>query len=378
MNVYIMCYVIITCMFLLLSNRRFSLAVTSWTLERSYDIKMRQQKKLFVFVSCMVLIGVIGLRSEYQGIDLHNSVGTGYFYVYDIVCGDTVGDIFRFFNVKRYANFEIGYVLFNKAISVITKEHWILLFATSLISIAPVGYFIYHNSKNAWLSFVVYMSLPFFTSAYFSAIRQGIAIGMAVYSYKYIKGKKLLAFLLVTILATQFHKSAIVYFLAYPIYHIKLKKRDSLMLGGIIIGFFYILRVPLFMLLSKIIRSSVDIDNNGAVNYLLLLTGIYMLCVLFGDEHNSESCGLRNLFLLGCFSQAFAGVYSTAGRVTWFFLPVLIILIPNLLEELKIKERQIVKPISWVIGVLAIVLGLYYLRYDMIADAYPYVPYWRQ
>lgn len=378
MGIYVVSYVIITFSFVLLANKRFKISGRPLIIDSSYNGKYEGQMKLFIVFSCALLICIVGLRSEYQGIDLHNSLGTGYFYVYDIVCGDTVADIFRYFGVKRYANFEIGFVLFNKLISTLSKEHWILLFATSLISIAPVGYYISVNSQNPWLSFMLYMSFSFFSTAYFSAIRQGIAIGIVVISYEFVKRKKLLPFLLTIALAVTFHKSSIVCIIAYPIYHAKISKRASLIGGLAVLAVIYIARFPLFMVLSRTLRETAEIDSNGAVNFFLLLTMVYALCTVFGNERDRELCGLRNLFWLACASQAFAGLYSTAGRITWYFLPPLLVLIPKLLAEAKIKERQLLKPLSWGVGVMAILLGLYYLRYDSIAKAYPYIPFWLQ
>ena len=89
-------------------------------------------------------------------------------------------------------------------------------------------------------------------------------------------------------------------------------------------------------------------------------------------------CGLRNLFWLGCASQSFAGLFSTAGRITWYFLPALLVLIPNLLRDARVKEKQLPVLLTWGIGGLAVLVGLYYFRYDAISAAYPYVPFWRQ
>lgn len=377
MGVYIASYVAITVLFLLLTNYTFRVRVPAYGDGRQEKGSGRQEK-FFVACSCALLIFVVGFRAEYQGIDLHNALGTGYFYVYDIICEDSVADIFRYFSVKRYANFEIGFVLFNKFLSFLCDRHQTLLLGCSLVSIAPVGYYISRNSRNALLSMLLYLAMPFFTSAYFSAIRQGIAIGIVVFSYDLVRRRKLLPFLAAILLAATFHKSAVVCLIAYPAYHLRISRKDSIVLGVGVLALIYVVRMPLFTILSKLLRDSSLVDNNGAINYFLFLTAVYTLCAVFCNEEDREMCGLRNLLWLGCASQAFAGLFSTAGRITWYFLPSLLVLVPNLLRDVRVKEKQLPMLFTWGIGGLAVLAGLYYFRYDAISAAYPYVPFWRE
>lgn len=377
MSIYIIVYLIMIVLFIALANYRFKVLRISAGTNGSYEEKIYgRQMKIFVVISCAMLIGVIGFRSEYQGIDLHNSFGTGYFYVYDLVCQDTILDIFKYFPVKRYMNFEIGYVLFNKLVSVISNGHQLLLVAVSLVSIVPVGYYIFRNSKNIWLSFMLYMSFPFFTSAYFSALRQGIAIGVIVLSYDFIKRRKFMLFMLMIILAFFFHKSAIVCIVAYPAYHLRINKRDTLVAGMVLLAIIYLLKEPLFIVLSQILSREAQIDSNGAINYFLFLTVLFAICTIFCNENNRELRGLRNLLWIACVSQAFGGVYMIATRVTWYFLPALMILLPNVLREIKVKEASVLRLLEWVIGMLAILLGLCFFRYNSVALSYPYMPFW--
>lgn len=377
MGVYIASYVAITVLFLLLANHTFRVGVPAYGAVQEEKGSGRQEK-FFVACSCVLLIFVVGFRAEYQGVDLHNSLGTGYFYVYDIICEDSVADIFRYFSVKRYANFEIGFVLFNKFLSTLCERHQTLLLGCSLASIAPVGYYISRNSKNVLLSLLLYLSLPFFTASYYSAIRQGIAIGIVVFSYELVKQKKLLPFLAAILIAMTFHKSSVVCLVIYPVYHLRINRKDSIVVGIGMLALIYALKTPLFTLFSKLLKDSALVDNNGAINYFLFLTAVYTLCASFCNEEDREICGLRNLLWLGCASQAFGGLFSTAGRITWYFLPSLLVLVPNLLQDIRVKEKQLPVLVTWGIGGMAVLMGLYYFRYDAVSVAYPYVPFWRE
>lgn len=376
MGIYIAYYIAITILFIFVGKCKFCIYPPVGPVIGGSDAEKRQSA-FFVAVASFFLILILGFRSEYNGLDLHNSLGTGYFYFYDIINKDSFLEILQNFGKKKYANFEIGFVLFCKFIGTLCSNHQIMLFASALVSVVPVGYYIYKNSKNAWLSMMVYTALPFFGPAYFSAIRQGIAIGFVVYSYELIKRKKLIGFILVILLASTFHSSAIVTLVAYPMYHFRMD-RESLMIGGLVIlGAVFLLRIPLFLVLARIVDEDAQMTASSAVNLFLLLTFLYILCVAFKRQQDDNMRGSVNLFWIACAAQSFSGISNMAGRVAWYFMPVLIILIPNLVVDMQIKEKAIRRPAICLAGLLAGVMGLAVLRYDSIAAAYPYVPFWR-
>lgn len=376
MGIYIAYYIAITILFIFVGKCKFCIYPRVAPAIGGSDAEKRQSA-FFVVVASFFLMLILGFRSEYNGLDLHNSLGTGYFYFYDIINKDSFLEILQNFGKKKYANFEIGFVLFCKFIGTLCSNHQIMLFASALVSIVPVGYYIYKNSKNAWLSMMVYTALPFFGPAYFSAIRQGIAIGFVVYSYELIKRKKLIGFILVILLASTFHSSAIVTLVAYPMYHFRMD-RESLMIGGLVIlGAVFLLRIPLFLVLARIVDEDAQMTASSAVNLFLLLTFLYILCVAFKKQQDDNMRGSVNLFWIACAAQSFSGISNMAGRVAWYFMPVLIILIPNLVVDMQIKEKAIRRPAICLAGLLAGMVGLMFLRYDTIAAAYPYVPFWR-
>lgn len=376
MVIYVLYYVTIAFLYIFIERYKFCFYPN---VEFATDRRNSEKRQIafFLVVASSLLIMILGFRSEYNGRDLHNSLGTGYFYFYDIINEDSFLEILQNFGKKKYANFEIGFVLFCKFIGTLCSNHQIMLFASALVSVVPVGYYIYKNSKNPWLSMMVYTVLPFFGPAYFSAIRQGIAIGFVVFSYELTKRKKLISFILIILLASTFHSSVIVVLVAYPLYHFRMD-RKSLMIGGLVIlGCVFLLRIPLFILLARIVDEDAQMTVSSAVNLFLLLTLLYVVCVAFKKRQDDNMRGSLNLFWLACAAQSFSGISNMAGRVAWYFMPVLVILIPNLIEDMQIQEKVLRKPVAWLIGIFAAMLGLYILRTDTIAQAYPYVPFWK-
>lgn len=376
MGIYVAYYAVITLLYIFIEKYKFCFfpkfgAVTSGKADKN------KQMMFFMTVSAAFLILILAFRSEYNGLDLHNASGTGYFFYYDSINRDSFLEILENFSKQKYANFEIGFVLFCKILGTICDNHQIMLLGCAVMSIIPMAYFIYKNSKNAWLSMMLFMALPFFGPAYFSAIRQGIAIGFVMLSFEFIKRKKLVWFILIVCFACLFHSSAVVAFIAYPVYYFRID-RESLMIGGLgILAMVFLLRMPLFMVLSRIVANNAEIVTSNAINLFMILTFLYIICVSFGNSEDENMRGLRNIFWLACASQAFGGVNNLAGRVSWYFMPTIIILLPNLITDMLIKEKTIRKPVIYLLGILAGVIGLKFLKSDMVALAYPYVPFWR-
>ena len=84
------------------------------------------------------------------------------------------------------------------------------------------------------------MGLPVFLLN-FSGLRQAIAMGITALSFNFIKEKKPVQFILLVILASLFHKSAIVFLAMYPIYNIKLDKFGKVM-SIVVLGIVYFAR----------------------------------------------------------------------------------------------------------------------------------------
>jgi len=378
MSVYIAFYSIITILFVLLVKWCFDISLSN---RKCHGVCAKFQRRQMIFLMTIVavfLVLLIGLRSERQGLDLYNSLGTGYFFYYKKINDDSWIEIFRNYGKKKYANFEIGFVLFCKLMGTLCDNQQILLLGSAILSIVPVVYFIGKSSQNIWLSVVLYLALPAFATVHFSAIRQGIAMGIVIFSWWLVKEKRFFLFVATIAIACSFHSTAIVAFVAYPMYHLRLDRKSALCGGVGILAIIYAMKEPLFWIFARIVHSNPQIYRTNSVNLFLLLMGIYMLGVALVKVEDVETRGYLNIFWLACAAQSFAGVHNLAGRITWYFMPALIVIVPNMLSGMNIREKHLLKPASCVMGMLAIIMGLYYFRNNSMALAYPYVPFWLQ
>ena len=335
-----------------------------------------KNKQTYCVIFAIIWIVLLGLRHPAMGIDLGVSSGYGYIGQFEYIQSLDIKETFTI----TVQNYEPGYIIFNKLISYISSDPQWLIFCVATISVISSCLFISKNSELPFLSSIIYLGLPSFLINY-SGLRQSLAISITILSYELVKRKKLLWFIITVLFATSFHASAVVFLIAYPLYHVNLNK--GMQIASIfILPITFLLRVPLFNVLSKILKKDAEIDNNGAFFLFAVFSAVYIFIILFSNRNDPKSNGLRNLYFFACFCQAFSGIYSTALRVGYYFLIYLAALLPQLINSnYYSSDRFEYKRNSILIYLLIIMcffaFGIYSISSASWAMSNPHFFYWQ-
>ena len=333
----------------------------------AYSGRKDFSERFYVNTSVLVLILILGLRAPNMGIDL-----PGYLASYDFIGMQSWKWIF---NLRHYLNYEKGFVVWMKICHTISSNEQFFLFMCAALSIYPLSKMWINGSRNTLLSIIVFLGTPIFL-IFFSALRQGMAIGFIGIAYTKIQNKKPLQFLAFVILASLFHTSAIVFIIAYPIYWIKLGKATAAA-SVALLPVLFVFRVPLFTLLTKIFYTNAHADYNNAVTLFAFLSIIYTFCVIVRNKGNDNFNGLANLFFVGCAIQSMGGVYSSVLRLAHYYLLGLTLLLPELVKVLKEhQDRRLATLITFFIYLVFIAFGFYSIRSSSWAMCYPYYFCW--
>ena len=332
----------------------------------------KYNKALFV-VSSIVVVLILGLRHPSMGNDLRYQSPNGYLGAFDHIISYPWSSILYL----KIMNFERGFIIYNKLVGFLGTDRQMFLFVTAVVSVAPIMYYLSKNSKNMLLSIIIYLGLPVFLLC-FSGLRQAIAIGITSLSMIYIKEKSLVKFVLLVMLASTFHFTAVVFLMAYPMYHIKANDKWDV-ISIISIPVVYVLRVPLFDIISKLLKNNAKTTETGALTLFIIFALIYIGLVILNKKRNRPG-GYINIFYLACLCQAFAGVYYTAMRVGYYFMIALAIGLPDILQDMKSeREGDRTYKISYcVVVIIFIIYGLYAIKTSSWAMAYPYKFFWNQ
>lgn len=334
------------------------------------DTKKRYD--FFCVSSFIVICTLLSLRHQTMGIDLfggYNKESIGYLGSFDNI---NRYSWFNIFTTNNFLNYEKGYVVFNKLVGSIYNNRQFFLAVCAFISTLPVFLYVKNKSTNPLLSVLIYLGLPVFLMS-FSGLRQAIAIGITIFSLKYIEEKKLVKFILIIFFSTLFHSSAKIFIIAYPLYHLKLSNNRKLLLA-LFIPIFYILKAPLFSIFSKIFKDSAEATETGAFMLFLVFFLIYIFLVFFNKKNDAEQNGMINLFYFACICQAFGGVSQLAMRVGYYFMIHTIIAIPNTITNMEDKKSS--KLLNIIIFAAFVGFGIYSLKTSTWAMTYPYKFFW--
>ena len=167
---------------------------------------MRQKKKsVYLFWALLPLALMTMFHSENIGNDTHAYIG-----LFDSV---------RFMTLKQALSnqrYEKGYMLFTYVLTRLFSSHQSVFVATG-----AVMYFSLARWLKKWSSapglFVCLIVEMLIIDGWMSAARQTLAIAVLLFAFDALIEKRLIRFVLLVILATQFHAVAYVFLVAYPI-----------------------------------------------------------------------------------------------------------------------------------------------------------------
>lgn len=340
------------------------LILSFWFMRASDGNSTEMEKKKYCISFALIWIIILGFRHPSMGIDLgfNNDYG-GYLREYIYIGNLSWKKCFT----QQILNYEKGYVIFNKMLNLLSDDYQFLIFACASIPMIFVARWIYKNSDDPRLSSIIYLGLPCF-AINFSGLRQALAIAITLWAFECIKQKKLNKFVLIVLLASTFHSSALFFLIAYPLYHVRFNKNMSIatMIIPIIV---YIFRIPLFVVFSKVFEDNAVIEQSSDTLLFIVFYSIYIFGVIFGKDTDTEEIGARNLFLIACVCQAFGGIYSTAMRVGYYFMLYLVVLLPKIVYNIALPKSQFRKLRSGMLMYIIILLcfgvfGLYSLSIE--------------
>jgi len=287
-----------------------------------FNPKIKKEKKIAIFLSCLGLFLLQALRKDTVGIDLQGY--KNFFY--------TISSLSYKENLLNNPfKLEYGYIIFNKALSFFSTDFKIVIFSTALILSIILGYFVYKYSEVPLTSFLLFFGLGLFVFS-FSGLRQVLAIAFTILAFdKYVNKKYFLCLIWIGI-AFFFHKSAIIFLIIFPLNFIKINVKSLYIIIPIMVLIILKAKSLMILFIRLILPDYLHyVTSEHSFGYLgLFLSVTYIFCLLFSYRKKEEQkiSIIRNLTLIGALVQLFGNVSTVTGRVTFYFIPYFIILIP--------------------------------------------------
>ena len=192
------------------------------------NTKHDKDRKYFVFIACLVLAFISGLRSIYWPDT----------FTYKYSFENTTPTIDEFSFLKRPAGYsEKGYFLLASIIRTFTSNYQIYFICISLLTFYFLYRFINKNCIFPLIAVCVYIA-RFYIGRNFMQIRAGLAIPVVLMSLQYIEKKQFWKFLWTVFIAYYLHHSALIVFPFYFIQNYLTIKKKHIVWG---IGIAYLI-----------------------------------------------------------------------------------------------------------------------------------------
>lgn len=280
-------------------------------------------------------------------------------------------------------NIEPGFFLLIKLGQVITSEPYIIF----LLSAALTIIFFYLglrniDLKNRALYWFLYLMIIFPLT--FNATRQGIAASIGFFALTFLAKNKPLPYVLLTLLATCFHTSALVLFLAYPILKLLKRKNDTetpnrFLIKSFLVFGFLIATVPVFVQLATSIESLeryagyTDYVSGVSLTTILFKIGLIGVVAYFFSRVAKKYKAAYIYLVFALLEMITLGLWFSSAaifRISFYFAPFSLLLLIYSLEIVKdYKSKRLLMA-----GYIAFAILYFYIAYYMAGQA-EIIPY---
>ena len=322
-----------------------------------YGLRQKNHKS-YLILCCIIITLIAGLRSMYVG------------------SSDTWTYAYRFNSMMKYDTFsqyydanladksflvsESGFYWFVWLLSRLTEDPQWLIFITSAFTTTAACLFIYRNSSDGFISLLIYVCLGLFTFN-LNGMRQAMAMSVCLFAYEHAKKRNLIRFILLVLLAMQFHKTAICFF---PIFILPMMNYSKSNI------FMYICGMMLFLLLLDNIvlvyndlsgetYDATDSSTGGGLFVVIIYLFALVISIIQPDAMKNRQASIACFAVVAGLAAYIARFFSNQmmERISYYYFYFVILLIPTSLKTLDTKESKVIR---WMF--IAFALALYAYR----------------
>lgn len=270
-----------------------------------YRTHVKDKSKTFCFWTAVVMFLISSLRHEAVGNDTYAYMQ--HFENFNMTWGEIWQNfLLKYMTPSAVIGKDPGIDVFDKVVGYIIPNGRWYISLVSLITIGTIAYFIYDNAKtlrSVCFSFIFFATL-FYQYIPNSAVRQSIAMVCLLWGYKLLKNRKFWQFAVMVLLASTFHKSALIGITMLPL---MFTKRIKVVYLFALMGFIMVLLFPNQIALflggeNEVYASYVGGDYYNRANrpvmiiFLILILFILTYFILIKDEKLIEN----RIYYYGC------------------------------------------------------------------------------
>ncbi|MBO5408669.1 MAG: EpsG family protein [Clostridia bacterium] len=332
------------------------------------------RKKAFVWISGFALFVIMGFRHQLVGIDTPHYLSryhSSAYYDWD-----------TFLQWDIWLEKELGFTLVGKILYSLHVPYQLYLLLYGLFISVCISRFIYKWCKNPFWGFYLHTTIGLFTMS-MSGIRQSIACCICWFGIDCILEKKPIRFILLVLLASTFHQSAIFFIVFYFARYVKINKLSGWIISAFSVACIF-LRSIFIPVLEYLLPEKYEtyglVSDKFPINPLVVLVALLipMFCLFFWertkikDEQQEQFC---SLCFVGSFAYAVIQVLSLSsnmiGRMNQYFYIFNVVLLGNVISEIEDRNTR------YVASLFAILLPGYMFFKSQSLGISPYYFFWQ-
>lgn len=327
---------------------------------------------MIYLASLAVIVAFAGMAPPKYGLQQNN------YKNYMILCGfliaalaafrtpyvgsaDSYGYIIRYHRLQTYEQFGDYYdqylgdngLLFSEAgfyyalwlLGHVFQDGQTVLIVSSVFITWATCRFIRRNSVEAPLSLTIYVCLTLFTFN-MNGMRQAVAMSICLFAYEHAKNKKLIPFILTVLLAMQFHKSAMCFFVVY--FFPRVKNTGINWFAYIVVLLVFLLSadriVAGYAASGKDYTDSSSAEGGGLFVVLLYLGAIVLTLYKYKvlEKPTARTAFIGSLAGFAAYISRYFEV-DILERMSYYFYYFLLLLIPEVIQELEGEEHRFIR-----------------------------------
>lgn len=312
--------------------------------------KNEKRERIALLATCIVVFLLLALRSKESGVDLD-----AYASMYERLKGVSFLEILKDFSFLKgeLIHVEWGYTLFTWIFANSGMGYQMLLAAQSAFCVFSLYHFLDKYSVKPSLSIVIVVALGLIDYTY-CIVRQSMSFAILLFALDAIGNEKLgkrryLLFVLYVVLATLFHKSALLFLVVLPLSFIPITWYTSLGwigLSALILPAFPLLYKPVIEKLMIKLQGSGYLYQGfefGELIIVLLAVALFISFFYVRKEKISEFDKAAYWSFMVCVPLEFATMFLPIfGRLlTLTFLPFASVAITNSFIRKGEKEDKV-------------------------------------
>ena len=330
---------------------------------------------LFILFEKVQFIPPVYIRFFYFLI-LISFTGFRYQIGWDYNAYDEIIDNLRNSGLLTYDRGEfLSNILFKIVASM--KSNYLFFFITSILMYGLILTTLNKYSSNYGISLIFFICFPLFFLNSLSIIRNFVAISICFWGYQFLRKNQIFKYVITILIATMFHKSALVAFFLIFLRKMIFSKKISLfllftamVLQNLITKLSILEKIPTYGVYFVALQENQSTGGNKAI--LLLIILLLFFIFLKKKQIEKELNFYYNSVLIGVlFYITFLGFGTVAHRASLYFTIYILLALPEFLYSNRYGD--LLK--KYFLSIVLIASFFYIIIITLNSTEAPFLPY---